>query len=690
MKKTIDSFDLAPTEVGIREYQQAFRTNVWGGSTQTFTVPDDISGGKIRLSACAVGGSLAASATSQSMDGTANNVFFARLNGIDPPFIGYAKASSTYFSAQWFGKYCYGDIINSAVVGINGAGDLSNGAGRMNGNYFNALDVTPWGIVVSQTTGTSQRIGATTDGFNFTFTTITTSAAPVLYSCVFGGNGEAMIAIGTTANSNLYYTNDYGSTWKNLVGGVTTAVTRIRYLNGYWIAITGASTTFKYTNSPLTGNAVNAWSTSQTLVSGTADIGWTGTTGVVTYSEATNVQISSWAAGAAPSGSWATQAHGGNLAFDTCESGNGEVLLFKNATATTSATSVRATSGAATSYTSVNVFGATASEQLAYDSTKYIPFASGGMWVLMGAASAFVYPIATLASAIVRVATTVLSAGNTLTNATAINNIQYLGSNYVHLGSSNGLAKWSAASAVTCSLSTAAQLTAEFGYWDNVYRAPSFTIYKTGRPVLSLEGGGNANAGAIGSGTKGTGGGSPHYTTTSNNGIGPTGIGMGTPGNTNILVRSGNGGLAMSTTTAGGGTYNYTDPNFKPNANTLIPGGSGGQSGAGPIGGGGSLFSNASIVSANAPTFSIPSEVFSLSTGIGTPGRGANGLNYLTASVSGAAGGAEGCYEYEIPCVPGDVFTLEMPGAMYVFANGATGTNGGPGGESYAIIKWEA
>lgn len=748
------------TTVGVtQQYTQYFPTNPWGGSVKTFTVPAGVS--QIKLTAVAVGGCLAGASTTQGMNGTANNVIFARLNGTDPAFVSFATQVTGYLAIQHAGKYINGSILNSAAAGINGSNDVSCGnLARMNGNYFNAKDAIPWGIVVSQQAGTSGVISATTDGFNFTHTAVTVSASAILYSCVFGGNGQAMVAIGNTANANLYYTSNYGATWVNLAAVSVPTATRIRYLNGYWIALAGG-TTFQYSNAPLNAaGAPVAWTASQTLTTGITDIAWTGTTAVVTYANATNAQISAWAAGAAPSGTWALQAHGGDLAFDTCESSpyvggatcsfatnvmtctvapttgafaigqvitsagvtagttitafgtgsgglgtytlsttpgtiaaqsctaGGEVILIKRNATFTSATSVRATFGSATTYNSPGFYAVATTEKLNYSALSYVPFTGGGMWVALGNNSTNAYYFtsavySTVAGSSLCAGTT---GGNTLTNATAINNLQYLGSNYCSLGSTNGLGKYSSAGVITASLSTAAQLTTEFGYTDTTYWAPSVTIAKNGTTVLPLQGGGTSGGATI----PGTGGGNQYIGNAASPGNGPTGTGAVGGG-----VPVGNGGTALvsagTSTFAGGGTWNAQSAAYAPQPGALVPGASGGGGTAASYnaGGGASLF-GAAGPQGPQPTFSDPGTTYSASSRVGSYGAGANGAKVLTATYTQPAGGAQGCYQYSISCSPGDVFTLTLPGCYYVMANGATGTNGGPGGESYAMIQYSA
>lgn len=749
--------------VGVtQEYTQTFQTNPWGGTVQTFTVPAGVS--QIRLTAVASGGCLQGSATTAAINDVANNVIFARLNGTDPAFLVTSKASATLFSAQYSGKFIYGDVINGTASGVNGLNDVSTGTGRMNGNYFNPLDAVPWGIVVSQgNSGASQVISATTNGFNFTHTPITTSSLPFIYSCVFGGAGQAMVAIGTTTNAsqNLWYTNNYGLTWTQLTNALSSAhVVRLRYLNGFWIGMNGvAPATFSYTASPVsaTGSA-NVWSVSQSLATfGGTDIAWTGTTYVVAVANSTNVVI-----GTTLNGTWTAQAHGGDLAFDVAESspyvggatgsisgttltitsapttgsfaigqpiygtgvtsgtlitalgtgtggtgtytvsasqtvasttisGGGEVVLFKTNTNPTSATSYRATFGAATTYNSINIF-AIAGYSMKYDASKYVPFSSGGMWVF-GGNSAFVQTTTSAVTvSLTNLATTLGSLGNTFTNATAINNIQYLGSNYCSLASTNGLGKFSAAGVITASLRTAAQLTTEFGYTSTVSWAPSFTIAKNGTTVLTLQGGGTVGSSTTTTGGIGGGSSAPGSSVA---GVGPTGTGgVGNATVANIVQATGNGGAVanVSTTYGGGGTWQFQSTTYAPKPNSLISGGGGSGSLANTQsgGGGGSLFCPAGAAVGIVMTFSNPISAYNASQKIGLYGGGANAITVASGSNYASGGGAQGCYQYSINCSPGDVFTLTMPGVAYVFVNGTTQTNGGPGGESYAIIQYNA
>jgi len=749
----------------MQEYTQYFPTKPWGGTVQTFTVPAGVS--QIKLTAVAVGGCLAGAYNMKAMNGTANNVFFARLNGVDPAFVSFANASSTYFSHGMAGKYVYGSVLNSGAAGINGSDDANTGAGRMNGNYFNALDVKPWGIVVSQANATTQVLSTTTDGFNFTHTVISSNTSSILYSCVFGGNGQAMVNIGIT--SGVWYTNNYGATWANLTsvaafGGRT--VSRIRYLNGIWIAAdTTVGGLLNFSASPLSASgAVNAWTvTGAGIATSPTDFAWTGSTYVAPFGSANNVYTC-----ATINGSWTTQAHGGDLAFDTCESSpyvggatcsfatnvmtctvapttgtfaigqvitsagvtagttitafgtgsgglgtytlsttpgtiaaqsctaGGEVLLFKRAQNSTSATSFRSTVGAATTYTSVNIYATLANQSGYYDGVKYLPFTGGGMWCICGSQGTIIttsvsYPsFSTLG---------IGAPGNTLTNATAINNLQYLGGNYCSLGNNNGLGKYSAAGVITASLSTSGQLTTEFGYTDTTYWAPSVTVAKNGVNVLTLQGGGTANAASnSGAGGGGQYPGSSAYVTSP--GVGVTGIGgvssTVTPYTSTPATGNG-GGVGGNVNTAyklgGGGTSNIYSVPYAPLPNTIVPGASGASSGDSNYyvnGGGGSLFAAAGAGGIFSPTFSDPASVFYASAKIGSYGGGANGAKVLTTTTYAAAGGAQGCYKYSINVSPGDVITLTLPGCCYVYANGATGTTGGPGGESYAMIQYNA
>jgi hypothetical protein len=743
--------------VGVtQEYTQTFPTKPWGGTVQTFTVPAGVS--QIKLTAVASGGCLAGSATTSEIVGAANNVIFARLNGTDPAFLVTSKVSTTFFGAQYSGKFVYGDVTNNSASGINGLNDVSTGSGRMNGNYFNPLDAVPWGIVVSQASGTSQIISATTDGFNFTHTPITTSSAPKLWSVVFGANGCAIVVIGASSNV-LWSTSNYGLTWTATT--TPAQAERVRWLNGYWISFI-STTSFNYIlGTTLAASPTQAWSTSATFTGSITDIGWTGTTGVVTYSNSTNVQIFSWAAGAAPSGTPTVQAHGGDLAFDVAESspyvggatgsisgttltitsapttgsfaigqpiygtgvtsgtlitalgtgtggtgtytvsasqtvasttisGGGEVVLFKTNTNPTSATSYRATFGAATTYNSINIF-AIAGYSMKYDASKYVPFSSGGMWVF-GGNSAFVQTTTSAVTvSLTNLATTLGSLGNAFANATAINNIQYLGSNYCHLGSTNGLGKFSAAGVITASLRTAAQLTTEFGYIDTTNWAPSFTIAKNGVTVLTLQGGGT-NKTTVTSGAGG-GGNYPGVASGTNlPGVGPTG--RGGVGASPPLLPTGNGGFTGVTSgyNGGGGTWQFQSTTYAPQPNSIIPGASAAQgSNNNYSGGGGSLFCPAgNAVRSSNPTYTDPLIVYTASNKVGLYGGGADGLQVLSGSGYGGGGGAQGCYQYVINCSPGDVFTLTLPGCAYILAQGSTGTNGGPGGESYAIIQYNA
>ena len=667
------------TTVGLtQEYTKFFTTTVWGGSVQSFTVPPGVS--QIKLTAVAVGGCLAGSTTTSGMNGAANNVIFARLNGIDPPFVSFAK-SSTFFSIGLAGKYVYGSIINSDASGINGDGDVSN-TSRMSGNYFNALDVNPWSIVVSQGNTTAQQLSTSTDGFNFTHTTISTSTAPILYSCVFGGNGQAMVAIGNTANSNVYYTANYGEKWTNLINyGVPTRTSRLRYLNGTWIACTGSDSAFFFTTTPISATGlVNVWVTSNAMPAALLprDVGWTGTTYIVAMGNATNVAICTTL-----TGTWVNQAHGGDLSFNTCESGNGEVLLFENGPSLTSATSLRGTSGTATNYNSINAF-AVSNSGLKYDAAKSIPFISGGMWVLGNVGTSLKTTTSVVTASINSLAIITPINGNTLVNNTAVNNVQYIGSNYCSLGSTNGLGKFSSAGVLTANLSTATELTTEFGYISTVLRSPDFVIAKNGTEVLQLQGGGTANVNLSG---KGGGKGGGNSVSGSSGGRGQSGIGSAST----LLPLGNGGGTGYSGTYGGGGTWNAKSMMYAPQENSLVPGASGGgSSNAVTSGGGGSLFSMSNTPPSSTPTYSLPALVFNRSTNIGSPGGGAHGVNVLATTAYSAGGGAEGCYKYSLDCLPGDTFTLTLPGACYVYADGSNGTNGGPGGESYAMIQYNA
>ena len=735
---------------------QIYPSYAWGGKVSSFTVPAGVS--TIKLTAVAVGGSLAGSATTSTIDSTANNAIFARLNGTDPAFLVTSKQSSTYFSALYSGKYIYGSITNAEANGINGNGDVTS-SGRMNGNFFNPSDSTPWGIVVSQGSGTSQVISTTIDGFNFTHTAITTSAAPILYSCVFGGSGQAMIAIGATGSGgNIFYTDNYGATW-TAQSGLTSSPDRLRYLNGFWISIVGSVSNFEYTATPKNGVVTTAWSTSSTFAGslGGYDIAWTGTNYVVACADPlVNV-------GSTLNGTWATQASGGDLNFNVCESSpyiagatgsiattvltitvapttgsfaigqpiygtgvtagtlitalgtgtggtgtytvsasqtvssttitaGGEVVLFRHQEALTSATSLRATFGAATTYNSVgDITASIASNQLRYDACKYLPFTSGGMWGFCGTATKIVTTTSAVYATLATTNLTVATTGNPFTNANAILNIQYLGSNYCSLGDSNGLGKYSSAGVVTASLSTAAQLTTEFGYTSTIYWSPSFTIAKNGTTVLTLQGGGTTR-----SPTGSIGGGGQYSGITSDlrsRGNGPSGAGgIGDATITNILPPTGNGGAAGQTSGAngGGGTWSALGGPYAAQPNTIVPGASGGY-GANSIngGGGGSLFAGAGIGTTAEPTYSSPFATYVASQRVGAYGGGANSAQILSATGTFAAAGAQGCYKYELACTAGDVFTLTLPGCAYVFANGGTGTTGGPGGESYSIIEYE-
>lgn len=744
--------------VGVtQEYTQTFPTKPWGGTVQTFTVPAGVS--QIKLTAVAVGGCLAGSATTSAISNAANNVIFARLNGTDPAFLVTSKVSTTFFGAQYSGKFIYGSVLNGTASGVNGLNDVNTGSGRMNGNYFNPLDAVPWGIVVSQASGTSQVISATTDGFNFTHTPITTSSSPKLWSVVFGANGCAIVVIGASSNC-LWSTSNYGLTWTATT--TPAQAERVRWLNGYWISFI-STTTFSYIlGTTLAASPTQTWSTSATFTGSITDIGWTGTTGVVTYSNSTNVQIFSWAAGTAPSGTPTVQAHGGDLAFNVAESspyvggatgsisgttltitvapttgsfaigqpiygtgvtagtlitargtgtggvgtytvsasqtvasttisGGGEVVLFKTNTNPTSATSYRATFGNATTYNSINIF-AIAGYSMKYDASKYVPFSSGGMWVF-GGNSAFVQTTTSAVTvSLTNLATTIGSLGNALTNNTEINNLQYLGSNYCHLGSTNGLGKFSAAGVITASLRTDAQLTTEFGYTDTTNWSPSFTIAKNGTTVLTLQGGGNVGSSTTTTGGIGGGSSTPGSAVA---GVGPTGTGgVGNATVASIVQATGNGGAVanVSTTYGGGGTWQFQSTTYAPQPNSLIPGGGGSGSLANTQsgGGGGSLFCPAGAAVGIAMTFSNPISAYNASQKIGLYGGGANAITVASSSTYASGGGAQGCYQYSINCSPGDVFTLTLPGVAYVFVNGTTQTNGGPGGESYAIIQYNA
>jgi hypothetical protein len=746
--------------VGVtQQYTQNFINKPWGGTVQTFTVPAGVS--QIKLTAVASGGCLAGSTTTTAISNAANNVFFARLNGTDPAFLATAKVSTTWFAAQYSGKFISGNVTNNSASGINGLNDLSTGTGRMNGNYFNPLDAVPWGIVVSQGNGgTTQVISATTDGFNFTHTQIPTASAPKLWSVVFGANGCAIVVIGASTDV-LWSTSNYGLTWTATTSPAQAE--RVRYLNGYWISFI-STTSFNYIlGTTLAASPTQAWSTSATFTGSITDIGWTGTTGVVTYSNSTNVQIFSWAAGAAPSGTPTTQAHGGDLAFNAAESspyvggatgsisgttltitsaptvgtfdigepiygtgviagtlitakgtgtggigtytvsvsqtvasttisGGGEVVLFRHNGTMTSATSVRATNGAATTYVSWNLNAASPGGYLLYyDALKYIPFTSGGMWMATNTFNRAMTQTSAVTGSTTNTTITASTTGNTFTNAVAINNLQYLGSNYCHLGSTNGLGKYSSAGVITASLSTAAQLTTEFGYTDTTNWSPSFTIAKNGVTVLTLQGGGT-NKTTVTSGAGG-GGNYPGVASGTNlPGAGPTG--RGGIGATTPLLPTGNGGFTGVTSgfNGGGGTFQFQSTTYAPQPNSIIPGASAAQgSSANYSGGGGSLFCPAgNAVRSGNPTFSNPLEVYTSSNKVGLYGGGADGLNVLTGTGYGGGGGAQGCYQYVINCSPGDVFTLTLPGAAYINAVGSTGTDGGPGGESYAIIQYNA
>jgi hypothetical protein len=169
---------------------------------------------------------------------------------------------------------------------------------------------------------------------------------------------------------------------------------------------------------------------------------------------------------------------------------------------------------------------------------------------------------------------------------------------------------------------------------------------------------------------------------------------MGNSTVANIVQAFGNGGPVGNTTTTagGGGTWQANSTTYLPQPNSLIPGGSGsGNQAAGLYGGGGgSLFCPAGQATSASISFSEPATIYNASNKVGQFGGGANGCDVLTSTRWGAGGGAQGCYKYSIACSPGDVFTLTLPGCCYVMANGATGTNGGPGGESYAMIQYNA
>ena len=740
---------------------QIYPSYAWGGKVSSFTVPAGVS--RIKLTAVAVGGSLAGSTTTSAISGTANNAIFARLNGTDPAFLVTSKQSSTYFSAQYSGKYIYGSIINSEVNGINGNGDVTTGTGRMNGNFFNPLDSTPWGIVVSQSSGTDQVISTTIDGFNFTHTAITTSSSPILYSCIFGGNGQAMVVIGTTANNGMmYYTQNYGATWVNLLASMSAfQATRVRYLNGTWIAfINSGNTKCYYTTAPLAsdGVTVSAWTSSTVQSLSLCDVGWTGLNYVFATTNATNVKIS-----LTLSGTYTSQAHGSDVTPDTCESSpyvvgatgsiaattltitvapttgsfaigqpiygtgvtagtlitalgtgtggtgtytvsasqtvssttitaGGEVVLFSSGATTISATSFRATFGAATTYNSVNVFALAGAQPYYYEAVKYIPFTSGGMWMIGAASSPFLSTLTSaINSSITQLTVSAAMDGNLLANANSINNIQYLGINYCSLGSTNGLGKYSSAGVVTASLRSAAQLTTEFGYTSTVSWSPSFTIAKNGTTVLTLQGGGTtlSPTGSIGGGGQYSGITSDSYS----RGNGPSGAGgLGNATATNILPPTGNGGVAGQTTGAngGGGTWSALGGPYAAQPNTIVPGASGGYGASGVNGGGGgSLFAGAGIGLTAVPTQTSPFATYVASQRVGAYGGGANSAKILSSTGTFAAAGAQGCYKYELACTAGDVFTLTLPGCSYVFANAAVGTTGGPGGESHSIIEYE-
>ena len=680
--------------------RRVFPTNVWGGKTNSFTVPSGVS--ELKLTAVATGGGSGYNAgqTTSAMNGTGNNVIFARLNGVDPAFVSFAQQEATKgtFALGFAGKYASGSVVNyDSNQSINGANDMSIGAalGRMSGSYFNALDAIPWGIVVSSSSGGNNRLSTTIDGFNFTHTTITTSA-PIVYSCVFGAAGQAMVAVGATANSNLYYTSNYGETWTNLVGGVTTAVTRLRYLNGYWIAIIGG-TTFNYIATPVTSaGVVSAWSTSTTLVAGIADIAWTGSVGVVTYANATNVQISAWASGAAPSGTWTTQAHGGDLAFDACEnSPAGEVMLYKRNTATTSATSIRATSGAATTYNSVNLYGSTTSEKVCFENLKYLPFTSGAMWAMVGGTSAFVYTTTSaITPTLTKLAIAAASTGNTFANAVAINNLQYLGANYCSLGSTNGLGKYASAGVITASLNSAAQLSTEFGYVPTNIASPPVRVKKNGVEILKLLGGGTVGVGSYGVSAGGIGGGSLNQATPGP-GIGPCGAGTWSSA-TLIVQKDGTAGMVTvlgASLYAGGGTFQTSGP-YQAAPGSILLGAGGASGGAGYAhGGGGSLFSPGGSVSTSAvATATAPLTAMGQASSIGSYGKGNNGTTIVHASsYVGGGGGGQGCFQWPITVTAGDVITLEMPGCSgYIFYDGSTNMYLGMGGESFAFIEYQA
>lgn len=668
-------------------YSQAFPANTWGGKTHSFTVPAGVS--KLKATAVAAGGCLGGAGSMGSLDSGGNNLIFARTNGIDPFFMVTATPSTSYMNLNILGTQVTGVVINSAIAGVNGAGDMSV-YGRMHGNYFNAADTVPWGISVSQSgsTNASLIISSTTDGFNYTHAkygaglTSPPSTSFWIASVVFGGDGEAIVVPGSS--NYFYHTSNYGATWTTIVNSTAIASTqgyRLRYLNGIWVMLT-TNTSFYYTTAPTAG----AW-TGKALGERLYDIGWTGTTYVGAYANSTNVYRC-----ATLGGTWVTQPHGGNRSFDVVESGNGEVLLLCSSDACVSAASMCASSGGATTWVPVSPFSAGVTY---YDAAKYIPFASGGRWVIGLDSGTTMYSRPSLLSGAATAFTTGTTiTGNALSNGTAINNIQWCGGDYVHLGHSNGLGKYSAAGGITTSLQTSAQLTAEFGFSASTTRSSGLTITRGGATLLHLHGGGagGTNAGA------GGGNGYPSPGTGRGNGPGGSG-GLSAPTAGFSQMPSGNAGFGALTANGavangGGGVPNLMGGiGITPLPNTKVPGASGGGSlfstSNGCGGGGGSLFAPAGNgYVAGSSGYADPATVFNASSRIGSPGGGAHGAWVGSTTCYSAGGGGEGCYRYEIDVTPGDVLTINVPGVAYVYAS-ANATSGAPGGEGFCMFEWE-
>ena len=756
-----------------KTYKQEFKTNIWGGKTNTFTVPAGVS--ELKLTAVAPGGITLGSATTMAMNGSGNNVIFARMNGVDPALVTFSQqeAANGTFYIGMTGKYISGSILNTGgTQNINGFADTHTiGAltGRMAGSFFNPYDIKPWGLSISQdSSNNTQAIQSTTDGFNFTYNLLTTAASgAILYSCVFGGNGQAMVILGT-GGDQVFYTSDYGITWTTLTNtvafGGTTTYTRLRYVNGTW-CIFSSATTFRYITNPVVSGVVQAWTLSSAQSDLVRDVGWTGTTYVFPRGNTTNIYISSTL-----SGTFTSQAHGSDLAVNTCESSpyvggatgaisgttltitvapttgtfaigqpiygtgvtagtlitafgtgtggvgtytvsasqtvtsttisaGGEVVLAVHGTATTSATSIRATYGSATTYASVNL-NAIATIALYYSSFSYVPFTSGGMWVFGGSTLGFKTTTSAVNSALTLTNTGVggtTTIGNQFSNGSVINNIQYLGTNYCSLGSNSGLGKFSSAGVITASLNTAAQLSAELGYVDTRQWAPSLGVLKNGTSILSLQGGGPPLA-ANGSIIYGGSGGGGLYRGGVGAGIGPCGMGTG-PTSSAVAystVRDGTAGVVSgigSGAHAGGGTYQVSGV-YQAVPNTLVPGASG-SSWASPIAlGGGSLFSlgGSGSINQTLPWYGYPLTAFNSNNGIGKYGLGSGGITALSGVFYGAGGGGQGCFQYSIPVTAGDIITLNMPGCMAnIVVDGGAGTVPNviiPAGESYAYIEY--